>query len=66
MILYDQWVKEEYKKECIAKRITDVLLQEIVSNNFKNSLIEIIAWLIDTAMYCLSIEYEIKVTRAKW
>jgi len=43
MILYDQWVKEEYKKECIAKRITDVLLQEIVSNNFKNSLIEIIA-----------------------
>ena len=50
MVSHDQWVKEEHEKECVARGITDVLLQEIKLNAFRkvssgseNSLVEIIA-----------------------
>ena len=49
-----------------------MLLQEIklnafrkVSNSSENFLVEIIARLMDTAMYRLPVEYEIEITRAE-
>jgi hypothetical protein len=71
-VSHDQWVEEEHEKERVARGITDVLLQEIKLNTFRkvfngseNSLVEIIARLMDTAMYRLPVEYEIEVTRAE-
>ncbi|CAG8740052.1 15740_t:CDS:2, partial [Racocetra persica] len=72
MVTYDQWVEEEYEKECVVRGIIDVLLQEIklnvlykVTHGSENSLVEIIARLIDTAMYRLPVGYEIEITRAE-
>lgn len=72
-ISHNQWVEEEHEKERVARGITDVLLQEIklnvfcrVSNGSENSFVEIIARLIDTAMYRFPVDYEIEVTRAEW
>jgi hypothetical protein len=49
-----------------------VLLQEIklnafhkVSNGSENCLVKIIAQLMDTAMYCLPVEYDIEITRTE-
>ncbi|GBC35246.1 hypothetical protein GLOIN_2v1510726 [Rhizophagus irregularis DAOM 181602=DAOM 197198] len=61
--------KQEHEKERVARGITDVLLQEIKLNVFcrvsENSFVEIIARLIDTAMYRFPVDYEIEVTRAE-
>src|SRR6184192_1631885 len=58
--------------ERIAGGITDILLQEIklnalqrVSGGSENTLVEIIARLIDMAMYHLPVDYEVEITRAK-
>ena len=71
-VSHDQWVEEEHEKERVARGITDVLLQEIKLNAFRkvssgseNSLVEIIARLMDTTMYRLPVDYEIEVTRAE-
>ncbi|CAG8518051.1 10344_t:CDS:2 [Rhizophagus irregularis] len=62
-------IEEEHEKERVARGITDVLLQEIKLNVFcrvsENSFVEIIARLIDTAMYRFPVDYEIEVTRAE-
>ena len=71
VVSHNQWV-EEHEKERVSRGITDILSQEIklnafcrVSNGSENSLVEIIARLMDTAMYCLLVEYEIEVIRAE-
>ncbi|CAG8553621.1 9538_t:CDS:2, partial [Funneliformis mosseae] len=62
----------DHIKECIASEITDIFLQEIklnalqrVSGRSENMLVEIIARLIDIAMYHLPVDYEVEVTRAE-
>ncbi|CAB4396389.1 unnamed protein product [Rhizophagus irregularis] len=72
MVSHGQWVEEEHEKERVARGITNVLLQEIklnafrkVSNGSENCLVEIIARLMDTAMYRLPVEYDIEITRAE-
>src|SRR5437868_12659899 len=58
--------------ERIAGEITDILLQKIklnalqrVSGGSENTLVEIIARLIDMAMYHLPVDYEVEITRAE-
>src|SRR5881275_40131 len=58
--------------ERIAGGITDILLQEIklnalqrVSGGSENTLVEIIARLIDMAMYHLPVDYEVEITRTE-
>src|SRR5947207_10574467 len=70
--MHDQWIEDDNIKERIAGRITDILLQEIklnglqrVSGGSENTLVEIIARLIDMAMYHLPVDYEVKVTKAE-
>ena len=49
IVTHDQWVEDNHIKECVARRITDILLQEIrlnalwrVSGGSENTLVEII------------------------
>lgn len=72
VVTHDQWVEDDHIKERIARGITDVLLQEIklnalrrVSRGSENTLVEIIARLIDMAMHHLPVDYEVEVTRAE-
>ena len=72
IVTHDQWIEDNHIKERIAGGITDILLQEIklnalqrVSEESENTLVEIIACLIDMAMYHLPVDYEVKVTRAE-
>ena len=58
--------------ERIAGEITDILLQKIklnalqrVSGGSENTLVEIIARLIDMVMYYLPVDYEVEITRAE-
>ena len=69
---HDQWAEDDHIKERIASGITDVLLQEIklyalrrVSRGSENTLVEIIARLIDMATRHLPVDYEVEVTRAE-
>ena len=71
-IPHNQWVEEDHEKEYVAREIVDILMQEIklnalckVSQDSENSLVEIIARLLDITMYRLRVEYEIEVTRAE-
>ncbi|RGB29396.1 hypothetical protein C1646_766628 [Rhizophagus diaphanus] len=71
-VMHDQWIEDDHIKERIAGRITDILLQEIklnalqrVSEGSENTLVEIIARLIDMTMYHLPVDYEVEVTRAE-
>ena len=59
-------------KKNVVKEITDILLQEIklnalrkVSSGSENSLVGVIARLMDVSMYRLPVEYDIEVTRAE-
>ena len=72
IVTHDQWIEDEHIKERVASGITDILLQEIklnalqrVSEGSENTLVEIIARLIDMAMYHLPVDYEVEVTRAE-
>lgn len=72
IVSHGQWVEEEHEKERVARGITNVLLQEIKLNAFRkvskgseNCLVEIIARLMDAAMYRLPVEYDIEITRAE-
>ena len=72
IVTHDQWIEDNHIMERIAGRITDILLQEIklnalqrVSGGSENTLVEIIAHLIDMAMYHLPVDYEIEITRAE-
>ncbi|GBC43415.2 hypothetical protein GLOIN_2v1510726 [Rhizophagus irregularis DAOM 181602=DAOM 197198] len=72
IVTHDQWIEDDHIKERIAGGITDILLQEIklnalqrVSGGSENTLVEIIARLIDMAMYHLPVDYEVEVTRAE-
>ena len=72
IVTYDQWIEDDYIKECIASRITNILLQEVrlnalwrVFGGSENTLVEIIARLIDMTMYYLPVDYEVEVTRAE-
>ena len=72
IVTHDQWIEDDHIKERVASRITDILLQEIrlnalrrVSEGSENTLVEIIARLIDMAMYHLPVDYEVEVTRAE-
>ncbi|CAG8716157.1 9225_t:CDS:2, partial [Racocetra persica] len=72
VVTHDQWVEYDHIKERIAKGITDVLLQEIKLNALnrgsegsENTLVEIIALLIDMAMFYLPVDYEVEVTRSE-
>ena len=72
IVTHDQWIEDNHIKEHIAGGITDILLQEIrlnalrrVSEGSENTLVEIIARLIDMAMYHLPVDYEVEVTRAE-
>ncbi len=73
IVTYDQWIEDDYIKECIASRITNILLQEVrlnalwrVFGGSENTLVEIIARLIDMTMYYLPVDYEVEVTRAEY
>ena len=72
IVTHDQWIEDDHIKERVASGITDILLQEIRLNAFRrvsegseNTLVEIIARLIDMAMYHLPVDYEVEVTRAE-
>ncbi|CAG8642850.1 13026_t:CDS:2 [Ambispora gerdemannii] len=72
VVTHDQWVEDDHIKERIASGITDVLLQEIklnalrrVSRGSENTLVEIIARMIDMTMHHLPVDYEVEVTRAE-
>ena len=72
IVTHDQWIEDDHIKERVASGITDILLQEIrlntlrrVSEGSENTLVEIIARLIDMAMYHLPVDYEVEVTRAE-
>nr|CAG8610088.1 15868_t:CDS:2 [Entrophospora candida] len=72
-VTHSRWIEQEQDRERIARVITDVLLQEIrfnalrkISRGSENSLVEIIARLMDATMYRLPVECEIDVTRAEW
>ena len=72
IVTHDQWIEDDHIKERVASGITDILLQEIrlnalrrVSEGSENTLVEIIAHLIDMAMYHLPVDYEVEVTRAE-
>ena len=72
IVTHDQWIEDNHIMERIAGGITDILLQEIklnalqrVSGGSENTLVEIIACLIDMAMYHLPVDYEVEITRAE-
>nr|CAG8622833.1 7425_t:CDS:2 [Entrophospora candida] len=72
VVTHDQWVEDDYTRKHITSEITNVLLQEIkldtlqrVSRGSENTLVEIIACLIDTAMYHLPVDFEVEVTRSE-
>ncbi|CAG8439300.1 4803_t:CDS:2, partial [Acaulospora morrowiae] len=72
VVTHDQWVEDDHIKEHIARGITDVLLQKIklnvlrrVSRGSENTLMEIIACLIDMAIHHLPMDYEVEVIRAE-
>lgn len=72
IVTYNQWIEDDHIKERIAGGITDILLQKVklnalqrVSGRSENTLVEIIARLIDMAMYHLPVDYKVDVTRAK-
>ncbi len=71
-VTHNKWVKPNYKQERIARIMTNILLQEMMSNAFRkilkgseDFLIEVVSRLIDVIMWGLPIKYDIKVTRGK-
>ncbi len=72
IVTHNQWIEDNHIMERIAGGIIDILLQEIklnalqrVSGGSENTLVEIIARLIDMAMYHLPVDYEVEITRAE-
>ncbi len=71
-VIYSKWVEPNYEWEYIARNMTNILLQEMMSNVFKKilkgsegSLVEVVSWLIDAIIWDLPVEYDVEVTRGK-
>ena len=48
-MIYNKWVKPNYERECIVRNMTNIFLQEMMSNalkkilkSFEDSLIEVV------------------------
>ena len=72
IVIHDQWIEDNHIKKRITSEIANILLQEIklnalqrISERSENTLVEIIAHLIDMVIYYLSIDYEVEITRAE-
>ncbi|CAG8763397.1 601_t:CDS:2, partial [Racocetra persica] len=69
-VVHYRWVEQESEREQIVRDITECLMQLIKSNSFRrvsrgseNSLVEVVARLIEVATYKLPINREVEVTR---
>ncbi|CAH1767775.1 12422_t:CDS:2 [Entrophospora sp. SA101] len=69
-VVHSRWVERENDRECIARGITECLMQLVKTNSFRrisrgseNTLVEVVARLIDLAIYQLPINSEVEVTR---
>src|SRR6266540_1455877 len=71
-VTHNKWVELNYERERIAKNMTNILLQEMMSNALekilkgsKGSLVEVVSRLMDAVMWGLPVEYDVKVTRGE-
>ena len=71
-VTHNKCVELNYEWEYIARNMTNILLQEMMSNALRkifkgseSSLVEVISWLIDAVIWGLPIEYDVEVTRGK-
>src|SRR6266545_287678 len=71
-VTYNKWVEPNYEQERIARNMTNILLQEIMSNvlgkilkGSEGSLVEVVSRLMDAVMWGLPVEYDVEVTRGE-
>ena len=71
-VTHNKWVEPNYEQECIARNMTNILLQEMISNALRkilkgseDSLVEVVFRLIDAVIWDLPVEYDVEVTRGE-
>src|SRR6266498_4125159 len=71
-VTYNKWVEPNYERERIARNMTNILLQEMMSNALgkilkgsEGSLVEVVSRLMDAVMWDLPVEYDVEVTRGE-
>jgi len=65
-INHNGWVEQEVDRKFVAQHIIDVIREDANANALpktENGLVEIMARLIEAAIWCLPVEYTCKVTR---
>ncbi len=72
-VTYNKWIESNHEWKHIVRNMTNILLQEMISNalrkilnSFEGFFIEVVSWLINAVMWDLPIEYDVKVIRSKY
>src|SRR6266498_3625927 len=71
-VTHNKWIELNYEREHITRNMTNILLQEMMSNALgkilkgsEGSLVEVVSRLIDAVMWGLPVVYDVEVTRGK-
>ncbi len=72
-VTHNKWVEPNYERERIVRNMTNILLQEMMSNalkkilkGFEGSLVEVVSRLIDAVIWGLPVKYDVEVIRSEY
>src|SRR6266498_879398 len=69
-VTHNKWVELNYERERIARNMTNILLQEMMTNALEKILkgsegflVEVVSQLMNAVMWSLPVVYDVEVTR---